>query len=184
MMAGYFDLAYLTLESDGWQMLPGLLLTGAGMAFVFTAMSAAVMRTIPPALLTAATGLYTLSRRIGGNIGYVFVANQIVHRMTFHRARLVDHLTPYDVWTSQTVEGLTGRLASSGVPPWVAEDSALKLLSDAVHRQAMMLAYDDVFWMMGMCFVLCLPLLLLLGRRHQRSSPAPGKPAAQPSAAS
>ena len=82
---------------------------------------------------------YTLSRRIGGNIGYAFVANQIVHRTTFHRARLVDHLTPYDVWTSQVVEGLTGRLASSGVPPGVAEDSALKLLAGAVHR-----AGDDV----------------------------------------
>ena len=26
-----------------------------------------------------------------------------------------------------------------------------------------MLAYNDVFWMMGVCFVVCLPLLLLLG---------------------
>jgi DHA2 family multidrug resistance protein len=154
------------------------------MAFVFTAMSAAVMRTIPPPLMTAATGLYTLSRRIGGNIGYAFVANQIAHRTTFHRARLVDHLTPYDVWTSQAIDGLTGRLASSGAPPGVAEDGALKLLAGAVHRQAMMLAYNDVFWMMGLCFVLCLPLLLLLGRRQQRPTPVPGKPAAQPSAAS
>jgi len=180
MMGGYFDLAHLTLDTDGWQMLPGLLLTGAGMAFVFTAMSAAVMRTIPPQLLAAATGLYTLSRRIGGNIGYAFVANQIVHRTTFHRARLVDHLTPYDVWTPQFLEGLTGRLASSGVPPGVAEDSALKLLAGAVRRQAMMLAYNDVFWMMGMCFVLCLPLLLLLGRRRPRPASVPGKPAASP----
>src|SRR5215510_2244340 len=184
MMGGYFDLAHLTLDTDGWQMLPGLLLTGAGMAMVFTAMSAAVMRTIPAPLMAAATGLYTLSRRIGGNIGYAFVANQIVHRTTFHRARLVDHLTPYDMWTSQVVEGLAGRLASSGVPPGGAEDSALKLLSGAVHRQAMMLAYNDVFWMMGVCFVVCLPLLLLLGGRHQRPTPVPGKSAAQPAAAS
>ena len=183
MMWGYFDLAHLTLDTDGRQMLLGLLLTGAGMAFVFTAMSAAVMRTIPPPLLAAATGLYTLSRRIGGNIGYAFVANQIVHRTSFHRARLVDHLTPYDVWTPQLLDGLTGRLASSGVPPGVAEDSALRLLAGAGRRQAMMLAYNDVFWMMGMCFVLCLPLLFLLGRRHPRPAPAPGKPTVLPATA-
>ncbi|HEY7494469.1 MAG TPA: DHA2 family efflux MFS transporter permease subunit [Candidatus Tectomicrobia bacterium] len=180
MMGGYFDLAYLTLEADMWRMLPGLLLTGAGMAFVFTAMSAAVMRTIPAPLLAAATGLYTLSRRIGGNMGYAFVANQIAHRTTFHRARLVDHLTPYDVWTTQALEGLTGRLSSSGLPPGVTEDSALKLLSGAVQRQATMLAYNDVFWMMGMFFVLCLPLLLMLGGRPRRPAPVPGKHAAQP----
>ena len=67
------------------------------------------------------------------------------------------------------------------MPPGVVEDSVLKLLAGAVRRQAMMLAYNDVFWMMGMCFVLCLPLLLLLGRRHPRPAPVPGKPAVRPS---
>jgi hypothetical protein len=28
-----------------------------------------------------------------------------------------------------------------------------------------MMAYNDVFWMMGMCFVFCLLFLLLLRRR-------------------
>jgi DHA2 family multidrug resistance protein len=110
------------------------------------------------------------------------VANQIAHRTTFHRARLVDHLTPYDVWTTQILEGLTGRLTNSGLPPGVTEDSVLKLLSGAVQRQAMMLAYNDVFWMMGMFFVFCLPMLLMLGRRPRRPAPMPGKPAAQPAA--
>src|SRR5215467_11344988 len=68
-------------------------------------------------------------------------------------------------------------------PAGMAEDSALKLLAGAARRQAMMLAYNDVFWMMGMCFVLCLPLLLLLGGRHQRPAPVPGKPAVRRSSA-
>jgi DHA2 family multidrug resistance protein len=173
MMVGYFDLARLTLESGTGRMLPGLLLTGAGMAFVFSSMSAAVMRTIPPALLAAASGIYTLSRRIGGNMGYALAANQIVHRTAFHRARLIDHLTPYDWRLTQAVDNLSARLASSGLPRGVAEDSAIKMLSGAVHRQATMMAYNDVFWMMGLCFVLCLPLLLLLGGRRVRSAPIP-----------
>jgi hypothetical protein len=32
-----------------------------------------------------------------------------------------------------------------------------------VDRQATMMAYNDVFWMMGMMFVFSLPFLLLLG---------------------
>ncbi len=172
MMAGYFDMSRFTLEV-GWQrMLPSLLLTGGGMAFLFSVLSAATMRTVPPALLTAAAGLFTLSRRIGGNIGYAFVANQLSHRSTFHQARLVDHLTPYDTGTMQALDGLTVRLAGSGLPPGAAEQSALKLLDGAVARQATMMAYNDVFWMMGMMFVVTLPFLFLLGGRHQRSSPA------------
>jgi hypothetical protein len=34
-----------------------------------------------------------------------------------------------------------------------------------------MMAYNDVFWMMGMCFVFCLPFLFFLGRRTR--SPVP-----------
>jgi hypothetical protein len=36
----------------------------------------------------AASSLYTLSRRIGGNLGCAFVANQLLHRTAFHHARL------------------------------------------------------------------------------------------------
>ncbi|ETW98619.1 MAG: hypothetical protein ETSY1_18015 [Candidatus Entotheonella factor] len=166
MMAGYLDMSRFTLEV-GWQrMLPGLLLTGGGMAFLFSVLSAATMRTMPPALLTAAAGLFTLSRRIGGNIGYAFVANQISHRSTFHETRLVDHLTPYDSNTMQALDGLTGRLAVYGLPPGVAEQGALKLLDGAVVRQATMMAYNDVFWMMGMMFVVTFPFVLLLGGRR------------------
>jgi DHA2 family multidrug resistance protein len=169
MLAGYFDMSHFTLEI-GWQrMLPGLLMTGGGMALLFSVMSAATMRTMPPALLTAAAGLFTLSRRIGGNIGYAFVANQLAHRSTFHQARLVDHLTPYDTGTMQALDGLTGRLAGYGLPPGVAEQSAIKLLDGAVARQATMMAYNDVFWMMGMMFVITLPFLFLLGGRRRYS---------------
>jgi DHA2 family multidrug resistance protein len=68
----------------------------------------------------------------------------------------------------QALDGLTGRLANSGLPPGVAEQSALKLLESTVHRQATMMAYNDVFWIMGMLFVFGLPLLLLLGTHNQR----------------
>jgi len=130
-------------------------------------------------LLTAASGLYTLSRRIGGNLGYAFVASQIPHRASMHRGYLVEHLTPYNGGTQLALDGLSGRLASGGLPPGVAEESALKLLDGSVALQAKMMAYNDVFWLMGILFVLGLPLLIPITHRirHQRSSP--GNPAAR-----
>ncbi len=86
------------------------------------------------------------------------------HRTVFHRARLVDHVTPYDTATSQALDGLTGRLVSGGLPPGVAEDSAIKLLDGTVNRHAAMMAYNDVFWLMGMLFILTLPCLLFMSK--------------------
>src|SRR5205807_10595378 len=96
MMLGYWDCAHLTLEAGPQRLLPGMLLTGAGSACMFGTMSAVVMRTIPHPLLPAAAGLYTLARRIGGNMGYALVASQLDHRAAAHRACLVQHLTPYE----------------------------------------------------------------------------------------
>jgi hypothetical protein len=94
------------------------------MSFMFGPMSAAVMRTVPLSLLTAAAGLYMLGRRIGGNVGYAFVASQI------------------------------------------------DLLDGAVQRQATMMAYNDVFWLMGMLFVLSFPFVLMLNRGSGRTTRA------------
>jgi DHA2 family multidrug resistance protein len=173
IMLGYFDLAQLTLEAGPVQLLPGLLLAGAGMSCMFGTMSASVMRTVPRPMLTAASGLYTLFRRIGGNLGYALVASQLAHRTAFHRARLLDHLTPYDPGPALALDNLTARLVGGGVAPGAAIDSALKMLSGTVNRHATMMAYNDVFWMMGMLFVVGLPFLIMLGGRTPRSAPAP-----------
>jgi DHA2 family multidrug resistance protein len=165
MMWGYLDMSGFNLETSFRRMLPGFLLTGAGMSFMFGPMAAVVMRTVPLRSLTSASSLFTLFRRIGGNIGYAFVASQVAHRTVFHRARLVDHLTPYDTATSQALDGLTGRLiAGGGLAPGMAEDSAIKLLDGTVNRHAAMMAYNDVFWLMGMLFILTIPCLIFLSK--------------------
>lgn len=139
---------------------------------VVTALVAAVMRSVPLPLMTAASSLFTLGRRVGGNVGYAFVASQVDHRAAFHRARLVDHVTPYDLNTSLRLDGLSGSFAASnGLPPGVVEANAVKLLDLTVNRHAAMMAYDDVFWMMGMLFLVSVPFLCLLGSGRQKKAP-------------
>jgi DHA2 family multidrug resistance protein len=146
---------------------------------MFGTMSAVVMRTVPHSMLTAASGLNTLFRRIGGNIGYALVTSQIAHRTAFHRARLLDHLTPYDPGLALTLDTLTARLDGAGLPPGVATDSALKMLGGTINRHATMMAYNDIFWILGMLFVVGLPFLLMLGGRTPRPTPprVPRQPA-------
>jgi DHA2 family multidrug resistance protein len=167
MMIGYYDMAHFNLDVGAAEMLPSLLLSGAGMAFMFSVMTAASMRTVPLPLMMAASSLYVLSRRIGGNVGYALVAAVVSHRSAFHRARLVEQITPYDAGTGQFFLGMTERLADTGLAPGVVEDSAVKLLDLAVQRHATMMAHNDTFWIMGALFLLCVPFLFLLGSRRR-----------------
>jgi hypothetical protein len=47
---------------------------------------------------------------------------------------------------------------AAGFPPGVAEDSAIKLLDVTLNRQASMLVYNDISWLMGVMFVIGVPL--------------------------
>jgi DHA2 family multidrug resistance protein len=95
-----------------------------------------------------------------------------------HRIYLSEHLTSYDGGTQHALDSLSGRLTSSGLPPGVAEENALKLLDSGVALQAKMMAYNDVFWLMGMLFLLGLPLLIPITNRVRRQKSASGAPAA------
>ena len=60
-------------------------------------------------------------------------------------------------------------------PDWrrgTAESGALKLLDGTVNRHAAMMAYNDVFWLMGMLFILSIPFLLMLSRGSGRAAQA------------
>ncbi|MDH3603444.1 MAG: hypothetical protein OEU26_27855, partial [Candidatus Tectomicrobia bacterium] len=76
-------------------------------------------------------------------------------------------------------EGVSARLADSGLPPGITENSALKLLDGTVNRHATMMAYNDIFWLMGMFFLLSVPFLLLLGRRTRPAAASAPPPTPQ-----
>jgi MFS transporter, DHA2 family, multidrug resistance protein len=115
------------------------------------------------------SGLNTLFRRIGGTIGYGLVTSQIAHRTAFHRVRLLEHLTPYDPGLTLALDNLTARLAGAGLSPGTATDRVLKMRGGMVNRHATMMTYNDIFWMMGMLFVVGLPLLMRLRGRPART---------------
>ncbi len=44
--------------------------------------------------------------------------------------------------------------------PVLPKTGAIKLLDGTVNRHATMMAYNDVFWLMGMLFILTIPCLV------------------------
>jgi EmrB/QacA subfamily drug resistance transporter len=77
LMAGGLTLVGVSLllfsrlgtEAGFWDLLPGLVIGGAGMALVMTPMSAAAMGSVPVAKAGVASGVLNTSRQIGGALG-------------------------------------------------------------------------------------------------------------------
>ena len=86
-------------------------------------------------------------------------------RRSLHRSNLVEHLTVTNPLLQERLSQLQALVLARGEGPGRVADQALQLLSDQVGRQASLLAFSDVFRVVGLLFLLALPLVLLTGGR-------------------
>ena len=163
----YYDLARLSLDAGFWNLVPTLLIMGIGMPFMFVTLTTLSLSTVPRADMTDASGLYTLARRIGGNIGYALVATLVARGQQIHRVQLVAHITPYNSNLTDFQRQAAGFLDQAGLNPAAIKHTGQALLNLLVNRQAAMMAYNDVSWILGLLFVATIPLALILPSRKR-----------------
>ena len=164
------QLAHLSLNVGFWNLVPIMLLMGVAVPLMFVPLSTVSLSTIRREDMTAATSLYTLARRVGGNIGYALVATLINRFSTTHRGHLIEHISPLNPAYLSYHDRLTERLVHAGGDPVAAPQRALALVNSEVNRQAAILAYNDLAWVFGVMFLGTLPFLFLLRRRQAAPS--------------
>ena len=77
-------------------------------------------------------------------------------RRSLHRSNLVEHLTVTNPLLQERLSQLQALVLERGEGPGRVADQALQLLSDQVGRQASLLAFSDVFRVVGLLFLLAL----------------------------
>ena len=163
----FHQLAHLSLNVGFWNLVPIMLVMGAGMPCMFVTLSTVSLSTIRREDMTAATSLYTLARRVGGNLGYALVATLVERFSVIHQAHLSTHISNLNSAYASYYATLAARLARQTGDPVAAQGKALALVDNVVHRQAAILAYNDLAWLFGIMFLATLPLLFFLPRRHR-----------------
>ncbi len=164
---GYRELAQLSLAAAFWNMVPAMVLLGTGMPFLFVPMTTVSVSTVSREDVTSASALYTLARRVGGNIGYALVATLVDSRSQFHRARLGANISALNPTFRQFDSGLIAILKDRGVGAAQAPQKALGLIDQLLNQHAAMLAYNNVSWLFGIIFLVAMPLVLLLPGRSR-----------------
>src|SRR5256886_10316538 len=91
------------------------------------------------------------------------VSATLVQRLTaIHRADLIANVTQYSQATRERLGGIMARLVATGTPAPLAQSKALMIVNRQVTRQAMMLSFEQLVLLFRACFLLSLPLLLLM----------------------
>jgi len=177
----FSDLAHLSTAVSFDYLLPILVVMGLGMPFQFVTLTTVSISTVRRESMTDASSLYTLSRRVGGNIGYALMATVVERRTQFHRAQLVAHLTATNQLFTAASAGLASLLEQRGTASTFGPITATAVLDELLNQQAGMMAYNDAAWFVGLMFLAGLPLVLLLpGRAALRAQQAQANASPEP----
>ncbi|PZP63258.1 MAG: EmrB/QacA family drug resistance transporter [Pseudoxanthomonas spadix] len=149
----------LTSYSVGKTFVAGQLLQGCGLALAMMALNQAAISSVPKDLAGDASGLFNAARNLGGSIGLALISTFQERRMTYHTQMLGSSVTANSPAGQDYVHQLTGALHAGGGD---APMQAIGALARMVQLQALVMTYNDLFWIFGVIVVCSIPLAFLL----------------------
>src|SRR6266853_840949 len=166
------NLQHFTANQTGLVILPGALASAFTMATMgrtagkfdgrWSILAGVGVFALPMSKIPNGTGLFNLMRQLGGSVGIALSATLVQRFSAIHRADLLQNVTAYSFATQARLAAIQQGLIAQGTPLSQAPEKALMVLNGLVTRQALMLSFEQLFVLFGSCFVLSLPLLLLM----------------------
>jgi len=118
------------------------------------------LSTVPQSQLKSASGLFNLTRNLGGAVGIALVTTWLQDFSRIHALKLSEAMAANPQHAQDALAGLTSLIMSHGTSDAAhAQLTAQGEMARIVAREATTLAFDDVFKLMALIFVLALVLV-------------------------
>ena len=141
-----------------------LIWRGVGTALIFLPLSIATLGGIPRPEIPAASGLFSLTRQMGGSIGIAVLTTMLERCTLMHRGDLVNDITPTSVPFLQRSMMANFALTPNTPDLQMASTRTLGVFDNIINLQSSILASIDIFQTLSWMFLITLPLILLLSR--------------------
>jgi MFS transporter, DHA2 family, multidrug resistance protein len=162
LAVGMFQLAYINLTTDFRTYVYLWMISRGGLAFLFVPINVTAFSYVSKEKMNNATGLINLARNIGGSVGISMVTTIQARLAQKHQSDLVCHVSPLNPRYLAAIHGLAVNLQEKGSNASTAVHQAGALLYGEVQRQAAMLAFIDVFWLLGVVCLCMIPFMFLI----------------------
>ena len=137
----------LTVQAGYWDVFWPRLIQGFGLGFLFVPLTTVSLSDVPIHELAGATGVFTLLRQLGGSFGIAILTTMLVHQ-----------------------SAVAWNVLASGVTN--AHGYSLGTLTQLVAQQSSMIAYDYLFRVCAIVFVLATPLVFLITPKRRAGAAA------------
>ncbi|UII22236.1 DHA2 family efflux MFS transporter permease subunit [Fulvivirga ligni] len=139
-----------------------LMVRGVGLGLLFVPITTLALSTLKGKEIAEGAAFTGMVRQLGGSFGIALISTFISRSTFMYRADLIKNLSPYDPIVQQRLEGSKQMFMSAGSSPDMALQKGYQMFEMSVMRQASLLSYMDVFLYIGIFFLLCAPLVLIV----------------------
>jgi DHA2 family multidrug resistance protein len=126
---------------------------GISIGFLAIPINIIAFATLPPAIRTEATSIYSLMRNLGSAIGISITGALLVSNTQVNHALIAEGITPFNRALQHSAVARLWDITST---------HGMTLLNEQVTQQARIIAYIDDFKLMLVLAIVVLPLLLLV----------------------
>lgn len=154
----YLD-AFLTPDSSMLDFVYSQLVRGLSIMFCFIPINNLALGTISRDQIQNASGIYNLTRNLGGAIGLALVNTALSNKFAMAVQYINENISYTDSSARDRLSGLSYILEGKVSNP---EAVAKSLLSNQIMTNAFTIAINDMFMILGMCFfasILVLPFM-------------------------
>lgn len=162
--------AQLTGESGPWELALPQMLRGSGLMMCMIPMTGLALGTLSPNRVQNASGLFNLTRNLGGALGLALINTLLDQGRDLHRTELATAVSSGHADTQGWLDQMAATMAAQGVAD--SATAALAQLARMVEREALVMTFNNVFLTMALAFAALLPLLLLTRPARPAGGPA------------
>jgi DHA2 family multidrug resistance protein len=173
-LASMYMMSIITIDVGVSDLFWPLILRGVGLGLIFVPLTGATMAELKDSELPQGTGMFNLTRQLGGSLGIAIMATLLGRFMVVQKSLLSEHVVAGDPQVVARLAGMARGLIARGMDPAQAQRAALAILDRQVSAQASVLAFSKIYLLSGLLLVGALPVLLLFhtGRSRAHSGAA------------
>jgi DHA2 family multidrug resistance protein len=158
----------LTQAAGFWDMVRPNMIRSLGLGFIFIPVSVLALSDLPAHQRGSATGLFNLTRELGGSLGTALMGMLVSDDMKRFGSYLGENINVYNPLVQENLSQTAMTVGSQTFQRDLVAESLLKL---KVANQAMVLSFENGFRWTALAMALGVVLVLLLKRPQGGAAP-------------
>jgi len=146
------------------------ILQGFGKAFLMIPIMSMALSGLRGKDLAQATGLSNIMRQLGSAIGIALMGTYLNHESAFVRSNMIGNVNNYNTVVSEKLAGYSQTFFNAGYTVEDANRLAYQILDSGLTKQQQLVCYDNAYMAVGLLFLVCIPLILLIKNKKNNSN--------------